>query len=137
MPYASHRLAFAISSETGASVLDVLDDFRGFYFDTALSSSPAALPSLLAFARPERVLFGSDWPFAPDIAGQYFAAGLDDGVDATALAAVNHTNAQALFPRLATGPIGNPTVSPLTRIRHTTQRAAVRALFKLVQPQTR
>nr|WP_248296150.1 amidohydrolase family protein [Streptomyces sp. S1D4-11] len=65
VPYASHRMAVAIASDTGRSPLDVLDDFRAFYFDTPLSSSPAALPTLLAFARPGHVLFGSDWPFAP------------------------------------------------------------------------
>jgi hypothetical protein len=59
----------------GPEPLDVLDDFRGFYFDTALSSSPAALLTLLAFARLGHVLFGSDWPSAPTTAGQYFATG--------------------------------------------------------------
>jgi predicted TIM-barrel fold metal-dependent hydrolase len=38
---------------------------RRFYFDIALSSSPMAMPSLLAFADPSRVLYGSDFPFAP------------------------------------------------------------------------
>ncbi len=49
VPYASHRMAVAILSDTGRSPADSLDDFAGFYFDTALSSSAAALPSLLAF----------------------------------------------------------------------------------------
>ncbi|WP_328978983.1 HAD-IA family hydrolase [Streptomyces canus] len=39
----------AIAGDTGRSPLDVLDDFRGLYYDTALSSSSAALPTLLAF----------------------------------------------------------------------------------------
>jgi predicted TIM-barrel fold metal-dependent hydrolase len=46
VPYASHRMAVAMSVDTGRSPLDILDDFRGFYFDTALSSSPAAIPTL-------------------------------------------------------------------------------------------
>ena len=55
-----------------------LDDFSNFYFDTALSSS-AALPTLLAFANPGHITFGSDWPFAPAAAGKLFAAaGLED-----------------------------------------------------------
>jgi predicted TIM-barrel fold metal-dependent hydrolase len=78
VPYASHRMAVAITSDTGASPADNLDDFASFYFDTALSSSPAALPSLLAFAKPGHVLFGSDWPFAPLAASQLFAAGLEN-----------------------------------------------------------
>jgi hypothetical protein len=37
-------------ADTGASPADTLDDFASFYFDTALSSSAAALPTLLAYA---------------------------------------------------------------------------------------
>jgi 6-methylsalicylate decarboxylase len=77
VPYASHRMALAIMADTGASPADSLDDFSGFYFDTALSSSAAALPTLLAFAKPGHITFGSDWPFAPVTAGKLFAAGLD------------------------------------------------------------
>lgn len=104
VPYASHRLAAAILGDTGRSPADSLDDFASFYFDTALSSSAAALPSLLAFAKPGHITFGSDWPFAPLAAGQYFAAGLDNypGLDTDARKAIDHTNAVALFPRLAT-----------------------------------
>ena len=65
MPYAAHRMAVAIIADTGASAADSLDDFSSFYFDTALSSSAAALPTLLAFAEPGHITFGSDWPFAP------------------------------------------------------------------------
>lgn len=102
VPYASHRMAVTIFGDTGRSPFDVLDDFAGFYFDTALSSSPAALPTLLAFAKPGHVTFGSDWPFAPVGASQYFAAGLDGypDLDEAALAEINETNALALFPRL-------------------------------------
>jgi predicted TIM-barrel fold metal-dependent hydrolase len=91
-------MAAAIMADTGRQPLEALEDLRSFYFDTALSSSPAALPSLLAFARPERILFGSDWPFAPQQAGQYFAAALDAyPVDEATRSAINHGNAQPLF----------------------------------------
>ncbi|MBZ3901899.1 amidohydrolase family protein [Streptomyces griseiscabiei] len=134
LPYASHRMAAAISATTGRSSLDVLDDFRSFYFDTALSAGPAALPSLLAFARPGHILFGSDWPFAPSTAGQYFATGLDTGVDATTLAAVNRGNAEALFPRLAGAPVARRSEPVPARLRRAARRRAARLLFKLVQP---
>ncbi|WP_371542958.1 amidohydrolase [Streptomyces sp. NBC_00554] len=137
VPYASHRMAVAIAGDTGRSPLDVLDDFRGFHFDTALSSSPAALPTLLAFARPGHVLFGSDWPFAPTAAGQYFAGGLDTGVAPDALQAVNRANAEALFPHLATAPILTPARPIAARLRQSAQRTGARLLFKLVQPGTR
>jgi hypothetical protein len=71
VPYASHRLAIAITGDTQRPPSEVLEDFASFYFDTALSGSPAALPSLLAFAKPGHVLFGSDWPYAPPIAVGY------------------------------------------------------------------
>ncbi|MEV8432938.1 amidohydrolase family protein [Streptomyces chartreusis] len=135
LPYASHRMAVAIAADIGRGPRDVLEDFQGFYFDTALSSSPAALPTLLAFARPGHVLFGSDWPFAPAAAGQYFANGLDDGVDAGTLAAVNRSNAEALFPRLAQGAPAPVPSRPLpVRLRQAAQRAGARLFFKLVQP---
>ncbi|MFF0596155.1 amidohydrolase family protein [Streptomyces antibioticus] len=137
VPYSSHRMALTIANDTGRSPLDVLDDFRSFYFDTALSSSPAALPTLLAFARPGHVLFGSDWPFAPAPAGQYFASGLDDNADPDALKAVNRTNAEALFPRLAaTPPTAPPALPGPVRLRHAAQRGAARLVFKLFQPGT-
>ena len=132
VPYASHRMAVALAGDIGRSPLDTLDDFRSFYFDTALSSSPAALPTLLAFARPGHVLFGSDWPFAPGPAGQYFAQGLDTGVAPEILHAVNRTNAEALFPRVGATPVPAPPVG----VRQAARRAAVRLLFKLVQPGT-
>jgi predicted TIM-barrel fold metal-dependent hydrolase len=106
VPYASHRLAVALTAETQRSPLDLLDDLASFYFDTALSGSPAALPSLLAFAKPGHVLFGSDWPYAPDIAVSYFTAQLDayDALPRDGHAAVDRHNATALFPQLATAP---------------------------------
>jgi predicted TIM-barrel fold metal-dependent hydrolase len=69
VPYASHRMALAIMADTGASPADSLDDFSSIYFDTALSSSAAALPTLLSFAKPGHITFGSDWPFAPSPPG--------------------------------------------------------------------
>jgi 6-methylsalicylate decarboxylase len=101
VPYASYRLAMAIVGDTGRSPFDILDDFSSFYFDTALSSSAAALPSLLAFAKPGHITFGSDWPFAPLEVAKLFAAGLAayPGLDADARTAIDRTNALALFPR--------------------------------------
>lgn len=132
VPYASHRMAMAIMADTGRSWADVLDDFAGFYFDTALSSSAAALPTLLAFAKPGHVTFGSDFPFAPTAAGQLFAAGLETypGLDAAARAAIERTNALALFRRLGAAPQPIPR-SPVQRIRHTVSRAVLRGAARL------
>lgn len=106
VPYASHRMATGILSDTGRSLTDTLDDFAGFYFDTALSSTAAALPSLIAFAKPGHVTFGSDYPFAPIAVAKLFAAGLQTypALDTDARAAIDRLNALRLFPRLGTAP---------------------------------
>src|SRR5262245_56735741 len=103
VPYASHRLAAALALETQRPPSEILEDFATFYFDTALSGSPAALPSLLAFAKPGHVLFGSDWPFAPSIAVSYFTGQLDAcaALNAEGHAAIDRANAEALLPGFA------------------------------------
>jgi predicted TIM-barrel fold metal-dependent hydrolase len=132
VPYASHRMAVAITADTGRSWADVLDDFASFYFDTALSSSAAALPTLLAFAKPGHITFGSDFPFAPTAAGKLFAAGLETypAIDSSTRAAIERTNALALFPRLGAAPQPIPQ-SPAQRIRHTVSRSALRGVSRL------
>jgi len=132
VPYASHRMAIAITADTGRSWADVLDDFASFYFDTALSSSAAALPSLLAFAKPGHITFGSDWPFAPTAAGKLFAAGLETypAIDAGTRDAIERSNALTLFPRLGAAPAPIPQ-SQTQRLRHTLNRGAMRVIARL------
>lgn len=79
--------------------------FRRFWYDTALSSSPAVFPALLEVAGPDRILFGSDYPFAPGIAVKAMT-GLYDAADSSVItdrlrAKIDRGNAEALFPRLA------------------------------------
>jgi predicted TIM-barrel fold metal-dependent hydrolase len=79
--------------------------FRRFWYDTALSSSPAVFPSLLEIAGPDRILFGSDYPFAPGI-GVKFMTGRYESEDASVITErvremIDRGNAEALFPRLA------------------------------------
>ncbi|OMC21364.1 amidohydrolase family protein [Mycobacterium sp. SP-6446] len=133
VPYASHRMAIGIMSDTGRSLTDTLDDFASFYFDTALSSTAAALPSLLAFAKPGHITFGSDFPFAPVAAAKLFAAGLETypGLDVAARAAIERTNALALFPRLGTVPPPQAG-STLDQARHALSRAVMRGVVRLI-----
>ncbi len=75
---------------------------RRFYYDIALSASPAALPSLLEVADPGRITYGTDFPFAPAAAidfltMQYEKYPLDPGLRA----AIDRGNSEALFPRLS------------------------------------
>ena len=98
MPYAAARMApFAGAGDARLGQ----DRLARFYFDIALSS-PSALPSLFALADPDRVLFGSDFPFPPQpvvvgtarLWGQF-------PVDADLRHAVDRGNAERLFPRFA------------------------------------
>jgi 6-methylsalicylate decarboxylase len=104
LPYAAYRIA-AIAGVVDPTIdsNNLLADLSNFYFDTALSGSPTVMPSLLTFARPGHVLFGSDWPYAPRKTVQYFTDNLDkyQGLDTDGHAAINRTNAEALFSRLA------------------------------------
>jgi predicted TIM-barrel fold metal-dependent hydrolase len=77
--------------------------FRNLYFDTAQATHPAPLRALLEVADPEKVLFGTDFPFArnADVIGQSLKS-LEsfDGFDGALRGKVARDNALKLFPRL-------------------------------------
>lgn len=104
LPYASRRFAelSAALDPNGPSADALIDKFQRFYFDTALSTGAAALPSLMAFARQGHVLYGSDFPYAPAVVGASFTAQLDSSTDIADAqrARINRSNALALFDRL-------------------------------------
>lgn len=52
----------------GYKLTDAEADFARFYYDIALSTSNAQLNGLLDFADPSHILFGSDFPYAPQVA---------------------------------------------------------------------
>ncbi|MCP2166225.1 amidohydrolase family protein [Goodfellowiella coeruleoviolacea] len=102
VPYAAFRIAATLSMAGGHSPEDTLAELRRFYFDTALTASPVSLPSLLAFAAPDHVLYGSDWPYAPTAAVEFFTGQLDaHDLDAETRQAIERGTAEQLFPRLA------------------------------------
>jgi predicted TIM-barrel fold metal-dependent hydrolase len=100
LPYAAERVA-RVCSPDGQNPGGIAR-LKQFYFDTALSSSPYAMPSLLAFADPGRITFGSDWPYAPKARSLHFAGMLDAfGMSEELRHRIDSANAEALFPRLA------------------------------------
>jgi 6-methylsalicylate decarboxylase len=105
VPYASHRFAELahIFRPDAPKQDDILASFRRFYFDTALSSSPAALPSLKAFAEKSHIVYGTDFPFAPADVAASFTKKLDayDGLTVDEHRAISHLNVSTLFPRLS------------------------------------
>lgn len=86
----------------GPTTEQLLAKFKLFYWDTALSSGPDAFPSFLAFADHERVLFGSDFPYAPAPVAAAFNHQLDtrSGLTDEQKIAFNHGNAKKIFSRL-------------------------------------
>jgi predicted TIM-barrel fold metal-dependent hydrolase len=75
---------------------------RQFWYDVALSPAPGTLQCLAQVAAPERIVFGSDWPFAnlrvvAEMLRTYEAAPLP----ATQRSAIDRGNAMSLFPQFA------------------------------------
>ena len=56
---------------------DPLKAIRSFYFDTALSAGNPALSALTQVADPDHILFGTDFPFAPNDAIRAFGNALE------------------------------------------------------------
>ncbi|MEM3563616.1 MAG: amidohydrolase family protein [Candidatus Jordarchaeaceae archaeon] len=75
---------------------------KRLYYDTALSTSPYALRSLQELVDPSQILFGSDYPFAPEIltAEQVKQLTSYDGFNTQTRTHIERENALRLFPRL-------------------------------------
>lgn len=74
---------------------------RKFYYDTALSTSPAPMAALRSFVEPSQILFGSDGTYVHDAGIQMEIDALGDArvMPAELEQAVSRENALALFPR--------------------------------------
>jgi predicted TIM-barrel fold metal-dependent hydrolase len=102
LPYIAYRILPMLSRGDLGTIEQTLAGLRRFYFDLALSSSPTALPSLLALADPTHITFGTDWPAAPADVVDFFGDQFDAyPLDDTQRLAFARGNAEKLFPRLA------------------------------------
>lgn len=111
LPYIGNRVAELsnVFDRDSLTPQEILDQCRRFYVDTALSSSPAALPTITAFMPGNHILFGSDNPYAPPEVSSIFTRHLDEApLTARDAAAINRGNALPLFPRLSTSSMGSP-----------------------------
>ncbi|MDF0532377.1 amidohydrolase family protein [Tsukamurella sp. 8F] len=88
---------------SGPGAAELLASFRQFYWDTALSSGRYAFAGLQQFADPTRILFGSDFPYAPEVVARRFNSILDTdtGLTDEQKSAIYAGNAQRLFERFA------------------------------------
>ena len=69
---------------------------RGFYYDVTQSTSAGAYAALAAIAAPDKLLFGSDVPFAGQPQVDVTLAEMK-ALDSRNLDAINRDNARALF----------------------------------------
>jgi aminocarboxymuconate-semialdehyde decarboxylase len=82
----------------------VVPELKRLYYDTALSANRFAFRSLLELAACDHVVFGSDYPFAPEATMTATVHGLQElGLDAADLRLIERDNALALLPRLTSG----------------------------------
>ena len=80
---------------------EFLKEAKSFYYDLALSKNEYTLGLLLGFARRERVLFGTDFPYAPVKTTETKTKGLEGfELEMRWRYGIARGNALALFPRL-------------------------------------
>ncbi len=102
IPYLSWRMAMAplIDERFKAYTPELVTDLvRSFYFESAQAAGPNVMAALGEAADPQRLLFGTDWPYCPP---SVTAAG-DAALNASPVTdwASLQANAIRLFPRLS------------------------------------
>lgn len=86
---------------TTKSIDEIREEVRSFWYDTALSGNPDVIELLMNFAQKERILYGSDYPYADEKSIEVFTSGLDGmKMSAEMRERIEWRNAVELFPRL-------------------------------------
>jgi len=106
LPYFAWRLSVAPMIDPRLPQMSreqIFAGLRRFWYDIALSPGAQTMGALRTVAAPERILFGSDWPFAnarvvAEALKDHAAPGLHTVAER---AAIDRTNALELFPQLA------------------------------------
>lgn len=79
-----------------------IHELRRIYVDTALSANAYAFSAMKLLLSDDKILFGSDYPFAPEATTAATVKGLSDlGLDPGFLRKIERENALALMPQLA------------------------------------
>ena len=105
MPYIAWRISlgqFIIPDASKTIPKGVLCYLKNIFYDTGLSANPHALSSLQELVEPSQILFGTDYPFAPDLVTVETVKGLRTyrGFSPEEIDAIEFRNALNLFPRL-------------------------------------
>ena len=76
---------------------------RRFWYDNAISSAPGTMMALKAVAGPEKILFGTDWPFVTDhLLAEHVTGHATASIHTDAeREAIDRGNALTLWPHLA------------------------------------
>jgi predicted TIM-barrel fold metal-dependent hydrolase len=106
MPYLATRVANLVKGtpmgKTNLLPSEILEDCKSFYFDLALCGSHHTMRLLLDFASHDRILYGSDFPYAGEEGVRAFSNELDSfPMDETLRNKIYFQNARALFPRFS------------------------------------
>ncbi|OJK02607.1 hypothetical protein ASPACDRAFT_112753 [Aspergillus aculeatus ATCC 16872] len=110
LPYLITRLAtplrkapdLAAEYVIGTTYEQVMADFRSFHFDLALSATPQVVEVLRRMVPSDRILYGSDFPYAPLPAYPAFLEELEECEMSEELReGIYFGNARKLIPRLA------------------------------------
>lgn len=107
LPIISERLA-SLSNTIFVGLLNensprgdqILEDIKSFYFDLAISGSANVLDTLLKWAPHDRILYGSDFPFAGGVEKSSDKALEGYEMDDQLRGMIYQDNALRLFPRL-------------------------------------
>ncbi|MGK4581614.1 amidohydrolase family protein [Kitasatospora sp. HPMI-4] len=106
LPFLAKRLTYGPTIGkylTERAPADVIASLRGLYYDIAMSANEYALPALTRLADPEKILFGSDFPFMPAEHTTETVAGFNayPGWNDEQRTAIGWANSLKLFPRFA------------------------------------
>ena len=102
LPFLAWRLQAGLAIDRQFSRLSehqIRAGVRHFWYDTALSAGPASLAALGETADSTRILFGSDFPYAPPRLVTQQIETLNQSCGPAHQASIGRTNALALFPR--------------------------------------
>src|SRR5579883_1188097 len=101
VPFLAERIArLAVKPEYKKMVPEgVIAELRRLYYDTALSANPFAFRALMHLVPASQILFGSDYPFAPESTMVATVRGLAElELGAVDLHAIERDNALRLMP---------------------------------------
>ncbi|KAL2784782.1 amidohydrolase 2 [Aspergillus keveii] len=104
IPYVANRIASVSSVDVlgGLNPLETMQELKGYYFDTASSTSKIQLAALKEFAGVEKILVGTDYPYVPAVGAKLGIEAIPANGEFTEgdMARVNHGNALSIFPRI-------------------------------------